>query len=164
MSSILSMISLKDRLKQLFLEPTLDKAFTTFSTIMLGTFVVTLFTPLFSSTIQYELLLIQGVSCILSAIAGLLFKHFDQTAREASSERLKKEIEFDYLIKNPKLKETEIFMNQLEVYNDRLTVLCQLVETALNIKIKDNSEKYSDPLTATGSPPVPWEKDDTSHG
>ena len=158
MSDILSMVALRDRIKQILMEPTLDKAFNGFASIMLVTFLVTIVSPLIGGQIQYELLIVQGVACILSAIAGLLFKKFDQDARDKASDRLKAEINHQYLLENPKLKDTEIFLDQLEVYNDQLRVLTQLVESALNIKIKENGEKYNDPATSADAS-TPWQTD-----
>ena len=154
MSELLSMVSLRDRIKQILLEPTLDKALTTFATIMLVTFLLTLFAPALVGKIQYELLIVQGVSCILATIMGLLFKHFDQAARDAASARLKAEINHDYLLKNPKLKETQITLDTLETLCNEMSILRQLVEAALNIKIKANGDKYNDPPTADSA--TPW--------
>ena len=108
MSDILSLLSLKDRLKQLIYAPTVDKGLSIVSTISMTAIVILLFAPFLWREIQYELFVLAWVSCILSALGALLFKRADQEARDKNSARLKKEIEFDYLIKNPKLKETDI--------------------------------------------------------
>lgn len=156
MSDVLSMIGLRDRIKQILLEPTLDKAFTTFASIMLVTLLVTMFAPFFTGEMQLELLIVQAVFCVGSAVAGLLFKKYDQPARDAASDRLKKQIEFDYLIKNPKLKETEITLSALEDIRDELSLLRQILCVAVKDQINGGTlDKGMDPATKDIST-TPW--------
>lgn len=158
MSDILSMLVLRDRVKQILMEPTLDKAFTGFSSIMLVAFTVTLLSPLLTGSIQYELLIMEAVSCVLAALIGILYKHFDQTARDATSKRLKKDIDHDYLIRNPKLKEINITLDCLEMIQNEMSIMRQLLAAALNHNSEHKVDgKYYDPnIVNTQATTTPW--------
>lgn len=164
MSDILSMMVLRDRVKQILMEPTLDKGFTAFASVMLVAFTVTLLSPLVTGIIQHELLILEALSCISATIIGAAYKRFDQESRNATSMRLKKDIDHDYLIRNPKLKETEIKLDCLEMIKDELSILRQLVAIALKDQMPKNGEKFIDPNygNTTGTMTAPWNKKDTS--
>jgi len=165
MSDILSMLVLRDRVKQILMEPTLDKGFTAFASVMLVAFTVTLLSPLVTGTIQYELLILEAVSCVSATVIGGAYKRFDQPARNATSIRLKKDIDHDYLLKNPKLKETEITLDCLETLNNEMSIMRQLLASIANKLINgDIDSKYYDPNIVNESSDIavstPWNKKD----
>ena len=162
MSDILSMMVLRDRVKQILMEPTLDKGFTAFASVMLVAFTVTLLSPLVTGNIQYELLILEALSCISATIIGAAYKRFDQEARNANSIRMKNDIDHDYLIQNPKLKETQITLDKLETLCNEMSILRQLVAAALNNKDGKVDDKYYDPNEVNTMGSTPWSKVDVT--
>ena len=171
MSDILSMMVLRDRVKQILMEPTLDKGFTAFASVMLVAFTVTLLSPLVTGVIQQELLILEALSCISATIIGAAYKRFDQEARNANSIRMKKDIDHEYLIKNPKLKETEITLDYIETLQNEMSIMRQLLASIADKLINgDIDKKYYDPNLVntdainTDTTDTPWSKKDVNAG
>ena len=157
MSDLLSMVTLKDRWKQLLMAPTIDKATSLFATMMLGFFVLCLFSPVLTGRdIQYELMIIIGIAFLVSTFITWWFKKYDQPARDQESARLQAEIDHDYLLKNPKLKETEIKLDCLEQIMNEMSIMRQLLAAALNNKEGNVDRKYYDPNLVNTMHDTPW--------
>lgn len=137
MKSLTDILSIRQQITKILKEPTIDKVWSTLATWCAAMFCLQLAVYLLGLTNEpFELvviiLIVIAASGIVFTLLAVATKRLDQQARTDMSQRELKEMNQIHLLENPKLKETEIYLNDIEEIKQGLhafaTILKALVE------------------------------------
>lgn len=112
--SLSDIVGIKNKLIEILNEPTLNKVCDSVCTLLFIAMIINIFTVQ-----DWEFVLnVLAVTLAIGAF-GWVYKKFNLPLQVQDDERKKNNIEFDHMIKNPKLEETEIRLDKLdELHND----------------------------------------------
>lgn len=151
---IIGILSLKDKLQRLLSEPTLDKAFSVFSSTMLCTGLIAFFTTYSNpSNIEFVradptlgrmlavniVILISFLLAILAGLASLYYNYKHEPILKQSDERRKSNKEWDYLFGHKHLKKVDITLDKVDEWRKEMDWLRNAVVSLIKYQVEKNS-------------------------
>lgn len=116
--SLSEIVGIKDKIIELLNEPSLNKVCDSVCTFLFIAMVINIFTER-----DWELVLnVIGIILIVGTF-GYFYKKYNLRTQILEDARKKDNIEFDHQIQNPKLKETEIYLDRMDAVHDEIVHL-----------------------------------------
>lgn len=157
--SISETINLKDKLKSLLAEPTLDRAYSTAASILLSAAIVKVFIILLipPEFIDYVWITFMFLVSFLCMVIAFFYRKFDQDTRDTEHFRKISLMKEKYLIEHKHLDKTEIRLDALEILAQEMEQLKELFEHITkglvnHIRKEDEATKKEEDES---SPPLP---------
>lgn len=150
---LVGILSVRDKLKRLFSEPTLDKVFNVFTSAMLGTSIIAFLStysdpnniqfiranPSFEAFISVNIIILMSfILAVLSGITAVYYKRRNEPILKQSDERRKANKDWDYLFEHRHLKKAEITLDKTDEWKKEMAWMRNALVSLIKYQVEKN--------------------------
>lgn len=143
-------INLKDKLKQLLAEPTLDKSWALASSILVSAAIIKVFVVMLTPTTMIDYIWVSFMFAVAGfcSVVAFLYRNFDQTSRDADLKRKTDWANTRYLLEHRHLNATDILLDDvpsiqesIEHVKDLFENITLMLAEAIKVRAETNGTK-----------------------